>query len=209
VAESIRRSALAAVLKYGTFGANVQQARVTFAERRPAALLRLCAAEDDQDFASVVHNVIGLDLPRAPNTANASDGRALLWLAPRQWLLVCDGEQIAIGEQPLQGTLDKAGATVVDVSHAYLVVTISGERARDVLAKGVPIDIDPVAFEVGACAQTCLTDMNVLLHARELEAVDLYVGRSYALSLWQWLTLSATEFGYDVSAERGGRAEEL
>jgi heterotetrameric sarcosine oxidase gamma subunit len=209
VAELIRCSALAAVLKYGTFGANVQQPRVTFAERRPAALLRLSAAQDDQGFAGVVRNVIGLDLPRAPNTANASNSRALLWLAPRQWLLVCDGEQIAIGEQPLQGTLDKTGATVVDVSHAYLVVTISGERARDVLAKGVPIDIDPVAFEVGACAQTCLTDMNVLLHARELEAVDLYVARSYALSLWQWLTLSAAEFGYDVSAEGGGRAAEL
>jgi sarcosine oxidase subunit gamma len=209
VAELIRRSALAAVLKYGTFGANVQQARVTFAERRPAALLRLSATADDRDFAGVVRSVVGLELPCAPNTVNASDSRALLWLAARQWLLVCDGEQIAVGEQPLQAALDKTGATMVDVSHAYLVVTISGERARDVLAKGVPIDIDPVAFEVGACAQTCLTDMNVLLHARELEAIDLYVGRSYALSLWQWLTLSAAEFGYDVRAEGGSRAAEF
>lgn len=198
MAESLRRSALAGVLKCGTFGANVQQPTVTFAERRPAALLRLSAAEDDVDFAGVVRSIVGLELPRAPNTANASDGRALLWLAPQQWLLVCDGEQILIGEQQLQAALDKTGATVVDVSHAYLVITVSGGRARDVLAKGVPIDVDPVAFEVGACAQTCLGDMNVLLGVRDTQTIDLYVGRSYATSLWHWLRVSAAEFGYSV-----------
>ncbi len=199
MAESLRRSALAGVLETGTFGANVQQPAVTLAERRAAALLRLCAAADDGDLARVVRSVVALELPHAPNTAKAGDGRALLWLAPGQWLLVCDGEQIAIGEQQLQAALEKTGATLVDVSHAYLVVTVSGERARDVLAKGVPIDVDAVAFEVGACAQTCLADMNVLLHVRDTQTIDLYVGRSYAVSLWHWLRLSAAEFGYLVT----------
>jgi sarcosine oxidase, subunit gamma len=200
--ETARRSALTGVLEPGIFGANAQQPEVTLAERRPAPLLRLFAAVNDSDFESVVHSMTGLQPPRVPNTATASDGRALLWLAPRQWLLVCDGEQIATGEQQLQAALDRTGATVVDVSHAYLAIIVSGEHARDVLAKGVPIDIDPVAFQVGACAQTLLTDINVLLYAREAQALNLYVGRSYAASLWEWLCASAAEFGYRVEPPR-------
>lgn len=212
MAETARRSALTAVLEPGIFGVNVQQPAVTLAEgpavslaeRRPAALLRLCAALDDSDFASVVRSMTALALPHAPNTAMASDGRALLWLAPGQWLLVDDGEQGAIGEQQLQAGLNKTCGTVVDVSHAYLVLRIGGERARDVLAKGVPIDVDAVVFDVGACAQTCLADMNVLLHARHTRVIDLYVGRSYAASLWEWLRLSAAEFGYRVAGAAEG-----
>lgn len=202
MAESTRRSALAGVLETGTFGANLQQPAVTLAERRAAALLRLYGAADDRALDSVVRGVTGVEPPHAPNTAKASNGRALLWLAPREWLLVCDGEQSAIGEQQLQAALGKTGATVVDVSHAYLAVTVSGARARDVLAKGVPIDVDPVAFEAGACAQTCLGDMNVLLHASDTQVIDLYAGRSYAASLWHWLRLSAAEFGYAVVETR-------
>jgi sarcosine oxidase subunit gamma len=203
MAETARCSALTGVLERGTFGANARQPAVTLAEGRPALLLRLCAARDDSDFESAVQSVTALQLPRAPNTATASDGRALLWLAPQQWLLVCDGNQAALGERQLQAALKKTRGTVVDVSHAYLVVTVSGERARDMLAKGVPIDVDATAFGVGACAQTCLADINVLLHVHPSQAIDLYVGRSYAASLWQWLRLSAAEYGYRVG---GGRA---
>jgi sarcosine oxidase subunit gamma len=205
MAESIRCSALAGVLEVGTFGANVQQLAVMLAERRPATLLRLFAAVDDSDFASVVHSMTALQPPRAPNTTIASDGRALLWLAPGQWLLVCDEERSAISEAQLQTAFNGTAGTVVDVSHAYAALAISGERARDVLAKGIPVDLDATAFATGACAQTSLTDINVLLYAREAQALELYVGRSYAVSLWEWLRASAAEFGYrsEGSGTRG------
>lgn len=196
MAESIRRSALAGLFEIGAFDATAQEPAVTLAERRPAALLRLFAAVDDSDFESVVHSMTALQLPRAPNTAIAGDGRALLSLAPSQWLLVCDEKRSAISEAELQAALSGTAGTVVDVSHAYAALAISGERARDVLAKGIPVDLDASAFAAGACAQTSLTDMNVLLYARGAQALDLYVGRSYAASLWEWLCKSAAEFGH-------------
>jgi heterotetrameric sarcosine oxidase gamma subunit len=196
MAESIRRSALVGLLEIDTFGVNAQEPAVTLAERRPAALLRLFAAVDDGDFESVVHSMTALPPPRTPNTAIAGDDRALLWLAPGQWLLVCDEERSAFSEAELQAAFNGTAGTVVDVSHAYAGLAISGERARDVLAKGISVDLDATAFATGACAQTLLTDMNVVLYAREAQALDLYVGRSYAVSLWEWLRASAAEFSY-------------
>lgn len=194
MAEARRRSALAETLETGT-GSPV----LTLAERRPAMLLRLLADGDDAGVASALRRLITLAPPPAANTAIAGDGCTLLWLAPREWLLVCEVEDPGIDEARLAAALAHTSGTVVDVSHGYTVVTIAGSGARELLAKGVPIDLDAVAFEAGACAQTCLADMSVLLHARHAQAIDLYVGRSYAASLWEWLVLSAAEFGYRVA----------
>jgi sarcosine oxidase gamma subunit len=38
----------------------------------------------------------------------------------------------------------------------------------------------------------------VLLHRVGPEAFELYVPRSYAANLWQWLTECSAEFGYEV-----------
>jgi sarcosine oxidase subunit gamma len=180
---------------------------VILTERRPAALLRLFADAGDGDFGGDLQKMMALELPRAPNTATESDKHALLWLAPGQWLLVCDDERSVISELQLERALAGTTGTVVDVTHSYTVVEISGARARDVLAKGAPVDLDASTFRVGRCLQTCLAEMNVLLHARQAQVIALYVGRSYAASLWEWLTMSAAEFGYRVTKVQEASAD--
>lgn len=199
MAEARRRSALAETFETGLYETDARSPVLTLTERRPAALLRLFADVDDAAAASALRRLIALAPPPAANTAIAGDGCALLWLAPREWLLVCEVEDPGIDEARLAAALAHTSGTVVDVSHAYTVAAIAGEGVRELLAKGVPIDLDAGAFEAGACAQTCLGDMSVLLHARHAQAIDLYVGRSYAASLGEWLVLSAVEFGYRVA----------
>ncbi len=189
MAELQRRSALAAAHEIDT-----GPPRLTLSERRPAALLRLFADVDDAGLASALSGLIGLVPPRSANTAVTHNGYSLLWLAPREWLLVCETEA-SIDEHRLAAALAHTSGTVVDVTHAYTVVAISGDGTRELLAKGIPIDLEAGAFGSGACAQTCLGDMNVVLHARQAQLIDLYAGRSYAVSLWEWLALSAAEVG--------------
>ncbi|MFQ5934855.1 MAG: sarcosine oxidase subunit gamma [Acidiferrobacterales bacterium] len=200
MAEIARRSPLIASQPPGAYGANTASPAVTLAERQPAALLRLFARTNDGEFGSALRAIIKLELPSAPNTTSEGDGHALLWLAPSQWLLVCDDESSVILESQLEEALAGTTGTVVDVTHGYAAVEIAGACARGVLAKGVPVDLHASAFETGTCVQTCLADMNVLLHARRPPTITVYVGRSYAASLWEWLAVSAAEFGYRVAA---------
>lgn len=189
MAETHRRSTLA-----GIAPSAAKRPAVSFVEQRPAELSRLCADADDGELTAALRKILALDVP-PPGMAAEREGRILLGLARGQWLLVCEHERSALGERKLTAALAATTGTVVDVSHAYLALRISGERARDVLAKGVPVDLGTDPFPAGTCLQTCLADMNVLLHARAAPAIDLYVGRSYGASLWEWLALSAAEFG--------------
>ncbi len=60
-----------------------------------------------------------------------------------------------------------------DQSDARLVLHLSGPRVRDVLAKGVPIDLHPKVFKPGDVATTLIAYIGVqidMLDARDLAA---------------------------------------
>jgi sarcosine oxidase subunit gamma len=80
------------------------------------------------------------------------------------------------------------------------VLTISGPRARDVLAKGLPIDLDPRAFPPGSAATSTISLMGVQLwQTGDTPGYEIAVFRSVSASFWRWLTASAAEFGYEVT----------
>ena len=97
-------------------------------------------------------------------------------------------------------------ASISDQSDGRAVVRISGPRARDVLAKGLPIDLDPSVFAPGSAATSVISLMGVTLwQVDDAPTYDIAVFRSLAGSFWKWLTDSAAEYGYTVEARLGLR----
>jgi sarcosine oxidase subunit gamma len=95
----------------------------------------------------------------------------------------------------------KGLASVSDQSDGRAILRISGSRARDVLAKGLPIDLHPSVFGPGSAATSVIALMGVTLwQVDDAPTYDLAVFRSLAGSFWTWLTDSAAEFGCRVEA---------
>jgi sarcosine oxidase, subunit gamma len=77
---------------------------------------------------------------------------------------------------------------------------VAGPSARDVLAKGTPLDLHPRAFPPGRCAGTLLAKASVLIHLLDDDAergasFDVYVARSFAHYVWTWLEDGGREYG--------------
>jgi methylglutamate dehydrogenase subunit D len=99
---------------------------------------------------------------------------------------------------------------VTDHTSAKAVVRIAGARARDALAKGCPIDLDPRVFKPGSAATTRIALIDCSLwQADSTPAYDLAVDRSIAPSFWTWLTASAAEYGYEVLPASDGEPVRL
>ena len=90
---------------------------------------------------------------------------------------------------------------VTDLSHSRTRIFIEGERAADVLKKGVPLDFDAKVFKPGQAALTGLHHTPVLIHRIREDRFEIYAMRTFAHSVWDWLTDAALEFGYDVASE--------
>src|SRR5271163_543348 len=79
------------------------------------------------------------------------------------------------------------------------LIRITGLQARDVLAKGISLDLHPAVFQVGRGAQTGLHHTGVFLERVGDDSYEIYVQCSYAESIWEWLIDAALPFGYDVA----------
>ncbi len=186
-----RSSALAGVCHKGSYGARPSQPGITLEERRGLTMIDLRGSPRRTGFLAAAATALGAGLPLAPDTSAGDSRGAILALGPDEWLLV--GARF-------HDALPIAGGFLTDVSHGRAAVRISGPRARELLAKGCSLDLHPRVFQTGQCAQTSIARVSVVLHLLHAQGVfDLYCARSYAVSLWHWLTEGAAEFGYRVT----------
>lgn len=138
----------------------------------------------------------GCSLPERPG-ASVGHEVAYLWSGPGHWLAVAAATPTDIETRlsaPLAGL-----ASVFDQSDSRVMLELDGPRVRDVLAKGVSIDLDPRAFRPGDTALTFVSHLNVLLwQVDEAPRYRVLAVRTYTCSFWRWLASSAAEFGGEV-----------
>lgn len=129
----------------------------------------------------------GVAPPEQACRANAGADRAALWLGPDEWLLLAQaGEEHAL-VVALENALAGLPHSLVDVSHRQVALSVGGPAARDLLASGCPLDLDPEAFPVGMCTRTLVAKAEVVLWRRSAEEYHLEVGRSFSGYVLGWL----------------------
>jgi heterotetrameric sarcosine oxidase gamma subunit len=146
---------------------------------------------------SALRKSLRVTLPEQPNgTANAG-GATAIWIAPqRLWLVATAQHAVSLAGLP---DLLAGRAAVTDLSHARVVLRLSGPQARSALAKLCRIDLHPKAFAPGRTAQTLLGQVPALIHCvDEAPTFDLYLPRSLAQSAMEMLIDAAAEFGLEV-----------
>jgi len=145
------------------------------------------------ELIAAIRETYGVDLPSAPKRVEGK-GVAFVWVGPGQWMAIAERGGSRDLEAELK-TLLQGVAGVVDHSDGRVVVRISGSRTRDVLAKGVPIDLHPRAFQVNDVAITHASHIGVILwQIDDKPTYELAMFRSYADSFAHWLAESAAEF---------------
>jgi heterotetrameric sarcosine oxidase gamma subunit len=166
------------------------------AEAREAlTMASFAAAQGKKDeLSAAIRATYGVDLPKRPARVEGQ-GIAFVWAGPDQWLAVAERKDGRDLEPELKKTL--AGiASVVDQSDGRVIVRISGNRARDVLAKGIPVDLHERAFKPGNVAITHASHIGVILwQIDEKPTYEVALFRSYVDSFSHWLMDSAAEYG--------------
>ena len=189
-----RRSPLFAFFAAAS-GGPADGAGVVISERPFLGHVNLRGDPADPAFTSAAEDVLGLALPAEPNTTVEAGGLLALWLGPDEWLIVTPPDAQAALVESLEAALDGIHAAVTDVTGGQTVITLGGPNARDVLAKGCPLDLHPTAFRPGDCAQTLLGKANVTLRCvDDTPSYELIVRRSFADYAALWLQDAAQEY---------------
>jgi sarcosine oxidase subunit gamma len=147
-------------------------------------------------LAEAVQARFGLALPTAPRWVG--DARlAFLWAGPEGWIAVAEGWPGAL-HQDLAGMAGEYGSVTAQ-GDGRVVLRLSGPRARDLLAKGVAIDLHPRVFTPGTTAITQFAHIGVQIRQLdETPRYELSAFRSYAGSLCHGLIAAGADYGVEV-----------
>lgn len=195
------RSPWVGIVEAGHIGASGKPG-VTVLTLDELGLATLMAGQNSMSLERSIKRLVGLDLPRKPSIVQ-SEAHGLIWSGPGRWLLLA---RKRAGFSDLLSPLS-LDAAVSDQSDGRAALRISGERVREVLAKGSMVDLHSAAFPIGATALTSFAHIGVQLW-RTADGVDgavfeILVARSMAASFWSWFTASAAQFGCRVTIGRG------
>jgi heterotetrameric sarcosine oxidase gamma subunit len=137
------------------------------------------------EAAARIGAAFGVAPDDAPCRAAVAADRAALWLGPDEWLLVAPD-----GMAPPRVTVP---ASIVDVSHSMIGITIAGPRAAEVLNAFCALDLD-AAFPTGACTRTLFGKVEIILWRCGPWMFRIEVARSFASYVQTCLAEAAREF---------------
>ncbi len=161
--------------------------------------ISICLVQPLRDHALAcsdkITSTFGISLPEQGRTRTAG-GLTIVWAGPDSWLFIApEDKRLEAQLLELVGSI----ASVVDQSDARIVLSISGSKARETLAKGVTIDLHLRAFRMGDTAITLASHLNLqLILTDDTPNFMLLASRPFAADLWHWLEASAAEFGLEL-----------
>jgi len=173
-----RRSALASAKPYVSSVLQLGEAR-GFSLTQAASL--------GEGFRRAITPITG-KLPSNPGIAIESNGRTIIRVGPDQFWFV--GPE---NDDEFATKLSRRCA-MTPLSHSRTRIFLEGTPTRQVLAKGIPLDFHESAFKPRQFAMTGLHHTPVLVHCVDINLFHLYAMRTFALSVWDWLSDAALEF---------------
>ena len=145
-------------------------------EERPEEAITWVAPLDGQERAvsAALKAAHGLTFPK-PGKVTRAKGLRALSTSPGQALIL--GAEVTVD-----------GAALADQGAAWCIVEVSGEGARDVLARLTPVDLRDAAFPTHTTARTLIGHMTASLMRTGARSWEIMVYRSMAATLVHDLT---------------------
>ncbi len=157
-------------------------------------------------LAEAVHAATGCAMPEVRRIETGAAGAAA-WMSPDELMLFVPRASAPEAVAELGRALDGTHHLAVDVSDARALFRLRGFEAREVLAKGAPVDLAPAAFGPGDLRRTRLGQVAVAFWMPEAEVFELMCFGSVAGFVRDWLELAARpEARVGFFARRNARA---
>ena len=138
----------------------------------------------NKDFFTKIGKILSIILPVEPNTSTSNGNLDALWLSPDEWMIYLNDNIF----DNLYNEISKLNlGSVTDVSDQWVCIKIKGSKVFDLLISGSPFDFREFKNNKNHVTQTLLNHIDVTIHHKELNEINLFVRRSFSEHLISWL----------------------
>ncbi len=169
----------------------INQGSISVKENSPVIKINLRGKK--REFLTNVGKNLNIILPTEANTSSTSDKLTAIWLSPDEWMIITNelaSKDTNISElnEILFNSISKTNlGAVIDVTDQFVQLELKGENIYEIFSAGSPFNFNEFKEKKGSTAQTVLNHIDVILHHKEENTVNLFVRRSFAEHLFSWI----------------------
>ena len=161
-------------------------------------IMKLIIRGKTKEFTSAIGKNINMVLPAKANTSTSAEQLTAFWLSPDEWMLIsnetvsADNNTYQVEDELIKNISKVKLGAVTDVSDQFVMLNLKGEKIFDLLSTGCPFDFNNFKTKIGSVTQTLLLQIDVIIHHKEINTVNLFVRRSFSEHLMSWINDSAS-----------------
>ena len=169
----------------------INQESVSVKEISPVMKINLRGKK--REFLTNIGKNLNMILPTEANTSTASDKLTAIWLSPDEWMIVSnelvsrDTNKYELHERLFNSISKTNLGAVTDVTDQFVQLELKGENIYEIFSAGSPFNFNEFKEKKGSTTQTVLNPVDVILHHKDENIVNLFVRRSFAEHLYSWI----------------------
>ena len=158
-----------------------------------APIMKLNLRGKTREFFTNVGKCLNMILPTEANTSSTSEQLTAIWQSPDEWMIVSneidnkDTNTNKLNELLFNNISKTNLGAVTDVSDQFVQLEIKGKNIYDLFSSGSPFNFEEFKERKGSTTQTILNNIDVIIHNKDQNYVNLYVRRSFANHLFDWI----------------------
>ena len=172
-----------------------EYSKIKISEIEP--ILKINLRGKNRDFITKIGKELSIITPVDPNTSSSNEKLNLLWLSPDEWLIYSNDKidlksSNFLGEK-LYNEISKVKlGSITNVTDHWIMINLSGTKIFEMLSAGCPFNFNNFKNSKEAVAQTLLNHIDVIIHNKNINNLNLFVRRSFANHLWSWINDAAS-----------------
>ena len=166
--------------------------------REVSPIMKLNLRGKKREFFTTVGKHLDMILPTEANTSSSSSKLTSIWLSPDEWMVVSndtikkDTNKYEL-EENLYNSISKTNlGAVVDVTDQFTMLELEGSKIYELFSSGSPFNFNEFKEKKGSTTQTLLSNIDVIIHNKGENLVNLFVRRSFSEHLFSWIKDSAS-----------------
>jgi len=185
------------MLKYNSpIKENKSYSDLTIKEIYPVMKLNIRGKK--REFFTTVGKTLNMILPTEANTSTTSNKLTSIWLSPDEWMIFSNdiiekGDNNYELENLLFSNISKNSfGSISDVTDQFVMINLEGKKIFELLSSGCPFNFNEFKKKKGSSTQTILNHIDVIIHYKDSNNVNLFVRRSFSEHLWSWINDAAS-----------------
>lgn len=161
-------------------------------------IMKLIIRGRKREFLSAVGKTLNMILPTEPCTSSSSNDATALWLSPDEWMILSNNiinknsNNYELENQLIDNISRVNLGAIIDVTDQFVLINIEGEKVFELFTTACPFNFNNFKNKKGAVIQTIMAKIDIIVHHKEINNVNLLVRRSFSEHLYSFLCDAAS-----------------